>query len=183
MKVFLLGKMGSGKSSVKDYLCQHYGFTRAVTLTTRKPRPAETEDVDYHFVSTETFLDLLQKGEILEYDQHHGVYYGSLKSNYENDTNIVFTLSPKALSSFQDLELPEHISIYLKVDPEVQKERILHRRDDLKIANKRIQDEIKEYDNIESLVDSTILVSHKSLSEICLEIVEKLDGTVCVCDK
>lgn len=72
------GPSGSGKGTVlAQYLKEHSEAAFSVSATTRKPRPGETDGVDYHFVSRERFLEMIQSGEILEYTQYNGNYYGS----------------------------------------------------------------------------------------------------------
>lgn len=51
-------------------------FSRVVTATTRPPRTREVEGVDYRFVAEATFHEWRQKGELLEWAQVYGNYYG-----------------------------------------------------------------------------------------------------------
>ncbi|HXJ73734.1 MAG TPA: guanylate kinase, partial [Candidatus Dormibacteraeota bacterium] len=53
---------------------------RAVTCTTREPRPGEKEGVDYYFLDAGTFLKRVQAGNFLEHATVHGNSYGTLKS-------------------------------------------------------------------------------------------------------
>jgi guanylate kinase len=75
--VVLTGPSGTGKDSVRDELKKlpdrPYAF--AVTATTRPPRPAERDGVDYYFVSRDEFQRMVDDGELLE----HAVVYGQEK--------------------------------------------------------------------------------------------------------
>ncbi len=51
-------------------------FHFAVTMTTRPRRPTETDGVDYFFVSPQTFREMIDKDELLEWSQVYGNYYG-----------------------------------------------------------------------------------------------------------
>ena len=55
-------------------------LTRAVTCTTRAPRPGEVPDVDYYFLDATTFLKRVQAGHFLEHATVFGNSYGTLKS-------------------------------------------------------------------------------------------------------
>jgi guanylate kinase len=55
-------------------------MTRAVTCTTRPPRPGEQEGVDYYFLSAADFLRRLQAGNFIEHATVYGNSYGTLKS-------------------------------------------------------------------------------------------------------
>lgn len=78
MLVVFSGPSGSGKGTVlAEYLKEHPEAAFSVSATTRKPRPGEVDGVNYHFVSRERFLEMLESGEILEHTQYNGNYYGS----------------------------------------------------------------------------------------------------------
>ncbi|GAA4902533.1 guanylate kinase [Tessaracoccus lubricantis] len=49
----------------------------SVSMTTRRARPGEVEGKSYHFVSIDEFRDLIANGELLEYAEVHGNYYGT----------------------------------------------------------------------------------------------------------
>ena len=55
-------------------------MTRAITCTTRAPRPGEKDGVDYYFLDAGTFLKRVQAGNFLEHATVHGNSYGTLKS-------------------------------------------------------------------------------------------------------
>jgi guanylate kinase len=54
-------------------------MTRAVTCTTRAPRPGEQDGVDYYFLDAENFLRRLQAGNFLEHATVYGHSYGLLR--------------------------------------------------------------------------------------------------------
>ncbi len=47
-----------------------------VTATTRAPRPAERDGINHFFVSVDQFLDMRSKGQLLEWAEVYGNYYG-----------------------------------------------------------------------------------------------------------
>ena len=47
-------------------------FHRAVTYTTREPRPEEIPGEDHYFVYLEKFEEMIKNGEFLEYAKTHG---------------------------------------------------------------------------------------------------------------
>ena len=73
---------GCGKDTILNELfkqCDTVGY--AVSATTRAPREGEINGVHYHFLSVEEFKDKIQKGEVLEYTEYCGNYYGTLKQS------------------------------------------------------------------------------------------------------
>ncbi len=72
---------GGGKTTLCNLLLQaRSDMTRAITCTTREPRPGEKDGVDYHFFTAAEFLKRLQAGNFLEHATVYGNSYGILKS-------------------------------------------------------------------------------------------------------
>ena len=64
----LCGPSGSGKSTVMKKLMAEFGeyFGFSVSHTTRQPRPGEEDGRDYHYVTRETMLQLVEQGQFIE---------------------------------------------------------------------------------------------------------------------
>jgi guanylate kinase len=73
----LSGPSGVGKNTVADRLCERGAAVRAVTATTREPKPGEEDGVDYHFVGEERFERWIDEGRLLEHTTYVGNYYGT----------------------------------------------------------------------------------------------------------
>jgi len=72
---------GGGKTTLCDLLvAARSNVTRAITCTTRAPRPGEKDGVDYYFLDAATFLKRVQAGNFLEHATVYGNSYGTLKS-------------------------------------------------------------------------------------------------------
>ena len=76
--VVLSGPSGAGKDSIRELLLSwEPRIHRVVTATTRQPRPGEVEGRDYHFITEETFDEMLSTGGFIEhafvYDHRNGV--------------------------------------------------------------------------------------------------------------
>jgi len=73
---------GSGKSTLVHYLLDQVpGFAFSISATSRAPRGAEKEGVDYYFLSAASFKERVERGEFLEWEEvYEGTYYGTLKS-------------------------------------------------------------------------------------------------------
>ena len=80
-KLFVLsGPSGAGKGTIcKELLAQtsRDDVQLSVSMTTRSPRVGETEGVSYYYVSKEEFLRRIEAGELLEYAEVYGNYYGT----------------------------------------------------------------------------------------------------------
>jgi guanylate kinase len=72
---------GGGKTTLCEQLLKtRPNVTRAITCTTREPRPGEKDGVDYYFMDAGTFLKRVQAGNFLEHATVYGNSYGTLKS-------------------------------------------------------------------------------------------------------
>src|SRR6185437_10881568 len=83
--VLLSAPSGAGKTTLgEQLLAARKDMTRAITCTTRKPRGAEKDGVDYYFLDAESFLKRVQAGNFLEHATVFGNSYGTLKSEVLN---------------------------------------------------------------------------------------------------
>jgi len=79
--ILISAPSGAGKTTLVNLLlAAQPHMTRAVTCTTREPRPGEKDGVDYHFFTAEEFLKRLHAGNFLEHATVYGNSYGILKS-------------------------------------------------------------------------------------------------------
>ena len=70
---------GSGKSTIINYLL-HF----SVSATSRPPRGAEQNGVEYYFLTPEDFKQRIAQGEFLEYEEvYKDRFYGTLKSQVD----------------------------------------------------------------------------------------------------
>lgn len=76
---------GSGKSTLVQYLLtQVPGFAFSISATSRAPRGAEKEGVDYYFLSLEEFQQRVAEDAFLEWEEvYPGQCYGTLKTEVE----------------------------------------------------------------------------------------------------
>ena len=83
--IILAAPSGAGKTTITKYLLDQFNrLAFSVSATTRAPRGAEQDGVEYHFLSLAKFEGLIDDNEFLEYEQvYEGVYYGTLKSEID----------------------------------------------------------------------------------------------------
>lgn len=92
--VVLVGKSGSGKSSIEKGLVETYKWHKVVSLTTRPQRDNEIDGVDYHFVTNEQFEQCLHDGELIEHAEYRGWHYGIHKFEMVNDNINIIVAEP-----------------------------------------------------------------------------------------
>jgi guanylate kinase len=79
--ILISAPSGGGKTTLcRQLLRARRNMVRAVTCTTRPPRPGEKNGVDYYFLKAQDFLRRVQAGNFLEHATVYGNSYGLLKS-------------------------------------------------------------------------------------------------------
>ena len=141
---------GCGKTSlVKALLENSKNLAVSVSHTTRKPRKGEIDGENYHFVSNETFEQMISNNDFLEYAEVFGNMYGTAKTNiYEKlDSNINTILEIDWQGARQVRQnMPEVISIFiLPPSKNVLLERLTTRgQDDKATISERMENSEKE---------------------------------------
>ena len=87
--VILSGPSGVGKGTVRKYIMKHHSFPLefSISMTTRAPRPTETNGVEYYFVSKEEFQRNIDEDNFLEWAEFVGNRYGTPKDKVEELRN------------------------------------------------------------------------------------------------
>ena len=83
LMIVISGPAGSGKGTVNAHLLATGNFVYSVSATTRAPRPGELDGVNYHYITKEEFLRRIESGDMLEYTEYCGNFYGTPKKEAE----------------------------------------------------------------------------------------------------
>lgn len=124
MIIILLGNSGSGKTTQIKKIEKEFNIDRIVTATTRAKRPGEKDKVDYYFVTSEEFEDLKTSGELLEYAEYAGNFYGTIKremKKYTGDKNGIAAVEIQGIKNIKAVFKEKCVSIYLKISRDVCK--------------------------------------------------------------
>ena len=85
--IVVSGFSGAGKGTLIKILTKRYpAYALSISATTRKPRPGETDGVEYFFKTEEEFKEMIDNGELIEYEGYVGHYYGTPKKYVEEMT-------------------------------------------------------------------------------------------------
>lgn len=104
------GPSGVGKGTVRQeiFSTPDHKFEYSVSMTTRAQRPGEVDGVDYFFRSREEFETLIKNGQMLEYAEYVGNYYGT-PLTYVNET------LDKGIDVFLEIEVQGALQVKKKV--------------------------------------------------------------------
>ncbi len=82
--IVVSGFAGSGKGTLmKEIMRQYESYALSISATTRQPRGEEVNGREYFFKTTEEFEKMIAQGELIEYANYVGNYYGTPKAYVE----------------------------------------------------------------------------------------------------
>jgi len=125
---------GAGKTTLcREAMKKLDGVSFSVSYTTRPPRPGERDGVDYRFVKEETFLEMVEKGEMAEwarvYDHLYGTPLSTLNEAIEKGQDLFLDIDVQGASQIKAKFPCDTVAIYV-FPPSLKalKERLLQRK-------------------------------------------------------
>ena len=108
---------GAGKTSLVAELIKRVGsLSVCVSHTTRPRRSAETDGVNYHFVSTDHFEEMINQHAFLEHANVFGNYYGTAKATVEaaraEGRDLILEIDWQGAAQIRQL-VPDAVSIFI----------------------------------------------------------------------
>lgn len=154
--ILISGPSGTGKGTVCDLLRQkHPEISYSISATTRQPRPGEQDGINYYFYTKEKFREMIDQGQLLEWAEVYGNFYGTPKQKVldrlEAGEDILLEIDTQGALNVMKV-IPEGLFIFL-LPPSLEElaarlkgrgtetEESLHRRlgaavDEIKLATK-----------------------------------------------
>ena len=182
--LILIGKTASGKSSIAKILEMKHGFHRIPTTTCRPMRKGEIQDIDYHFISEEEFLEKIENSFFIEYKSYdtssgrwyYGTSYDSL-DGIEDDKNYVIVLTPDGYKELINKVTIPHKSIYLYSSYSTIMKRLKKRKDLNDSPQRRIEDDNLKFKGVEFIVDKIVYNNEgEDISKVVEKILKILEG-------
>ena len=143
--IVLSGHSGVGKGTVRKAIfdSEENDFQYSISMTTRKQREGEVDGVDYYFRSREEFEAMIEAGEMLEYAEYVGNYYGT-PLTYVNQTldegkDVFLEIEVQGAKQVKD-KVPDGVFIFL-TPPDLAelKSRIIGRgTDEMSVIEERM---------------------------------------------
>ena len=143
--IVLSGPSGVGKGTVRKAIfdSEENDFQYSISMTTRKQREGEVDGVDYYFRSRDEFEAMIEAGEMLEYAEYVGNYYGT-PLTYVNQTldegkDVFLEIEVQGAKQVKD-KVPDGVFIFL-TPPDLAelKSRIIGRgTDEMSVIEERM---------------------------------------------
>jgi len=151
-QLFILsGPSGVGKNTIADRLRREGRALRAITATTRPPKPGEVDGRDYIFVSEGDFRQRVKDGRLIEHTCYLGHCYGtplaSVNEAAESGLPVILTIDVDGGLQVKK-KWPDVSLIFIEAPSEEElRRRLRHRqRDDTVSIEQRIKRARQEYE-------------------------------------
>ena len=135
---------GAGKTSlVGELLKRMENIKASISHTTRDCRPGEEDGINYHFVSREEFIGMLEQSAFLEHAEVFGNFYGTsqqwVEETLASGQDVILEIDWQGAAQVRQL-LPDSTSIFiLPPSKQALRERLDNRgQDDSAVIEKRI---------------------------------------------
>jgi guanylate kinase len=164
MMIVLSSPSGAGKSTLARNLLRDREedgrLTLSVSVTTRARRGSEIDGVHYHFLSARQFEHMRDRGELLEWAQVHGNFYGTpreaVDQALEQGLDVLFDIDWQGARQIREAAPNDVVSIFvLPPSADELRQRLERRAEDAadviasRLANARTElERWGEYDYI-----------------------------------
>ena len=115
--IVVSGPSGTGKGTVcKALLAAHPEIAYSVSATTRSPREGEQNGVNYYFTEKAAFEKMIANGELLEWAEVYGNYYGTplkkIQEKLSEGQDMLLEIDTQGAMKVKK-QFPEGLYIYL----------------------------------------------------------------------
>jgi len=173
--IVLSGPSGVGKDAVLAQMrASGCPLKYVTTVTTRRRRIREKNNVDYHFVSPEYFQEMLANSELLEwanvYDNWYGVPKEPVRQALANGQDTIIKIDTQGAATIKKI-LPQAVFIFL-MPPSMEElvSRLKQRRTespfDLALRIRTAEEEIKQLPMFDYVVTNRQGEIDKAVSNI-----------------
>jgi guanylate kinase len=145
MMLVLSSPSGAGKTTLsRMLLTEEHNITLSISVTTRARRPGEVHGRHYHFVDRKKFDQMVRAGELLEYAEVFGNFYGTPKQPVEkalkHGRDVLFDVDWQGTKQLRKHARADLVSVFILPPSSGELARRLHTRaqDDKKVIRARM---------------------------------------------
>ena len=157
---------GCGKDTILEQaLKANDNLFYSVSATSRAMRPGETDGVSYHFKTREQFEEMIKNGELLEYTEYVGNYYGTPKKAVtdmlEAGKDVILKIEIEGAANVRRM-FPDCTMVFILPPSFAELDRRLHKRgtetdDVIKQRLETARRELKFAENYDYLITNAAL--------------------------
>lgn len=157
---------GCGKDTILEQALKANGnLFYSVSATSRAMRPGETDGVSYHFRTREQFEQMIKDGELLEYTEYVGNYYGTPKKAVTDmldaGKDVILKIEIEGAANVKKM-FPDCTMVFILPPSFAELDRRLHKRgtetdDVIKQRLETARKELEFADNYDYLITNAAL--------------------------
>lgn len=182
--IILSGPSGVGKDALLNRMKEFkYPLEYLTTVTTRLRRAGERNHIDYHFIAPEKFQDMIKQGELLEYANVYGNWYGvpkqPIRQAFNGDQDTIVKVDIQGAAAIKKI-VPQAVFIFL-MPPSMEelgnrlKKRHTESSFDLDLRLQTATEEIKQL----SLFDYVVYSQRDDIYSAVMDIVAIITAEKC----
>lgn len=152
--IVVSGFAGAGKGTLmKEILAQHDNYALSISATTRQPRGTEVDGKEYFFKTTEEFEKMIAQGELIEYANYVGNYYGTPKAYVEEQLasgkDVILEIEIQGALKVKE-QFPETLLLFVTPpSAKILKERLVGRETEtMEVVEQRMRRAAEEAEGI-----------------------------------
>jgi len=142
---------GAGKSTLARLLLENdRDINLSISVTTRQRRQSELEGVHYHFVTERQFIAMRDRGDLLEWAEVHGNFYGTPRdpadAAIEDGRDILFDIDWQGTLQLYESKRSDVVSVFVLPPSMAELRSRLERRaeDQPDVISKRLKNAEEE---------------------------------------
>ena len=184
--IVLSGPSGCGKGTIISKLKEiNNNIWLSISMTSRKPRSNDIEDVTYYFVSKDEFIEKINNNYFLEYAEYNGNYYGTpiekINDKLNKGKDVILEIEIQGALQIKQL-ISDAIFIFV-LPPSMKelKKRLVNRNtESIDVIIDRFK---KAYNEINEVTKYNYVVINDELDETVKKINAILVSEKCRCDR
>jgi len=155
LMLVLSSPSGAGKTTLaRALLSADSHISMSVSVTTRQARPGEIDGQDYHFVDTQAFGEMRNRGALLEHAKVFDNYYGTPRAPVEASLaqghDVLFDIDWQGTQQLQEAAADDLVKVFILPPSAAELEKRLNTRaqDSAEVVAGRMSkasDEISHY--------------------------------------
>lgn len=140
---------GCGKGTILAEVLKDDKYYFSVSATTRSPREGEKDGVNYHFITKDTFEELIRENKMLEYTNYCGNYYGTpltyVDENLNKGKNVILEIEVEGAMNIRKIR-PDAVLVFILPPSVKELRRRLEKRgtESQEVIDKRINKALTE---------------------------------------
>lgn len=123
-RLILVGPSAAGKNFIREQFVKK-GFKADCSYTSREPREGEVDGVDYKFIGTPRFMEMIAGRKFYEWVEYNGKFYGTGLEEW--NTCDIFIMESDGIGHLEEQDRKQSLVIYINTPLPTRVQRMKER--------------------------------------------------------